>query len=177
VFNSKGEVRQHTAGGAARELFARLPGVGTVTALHWFEAGCTTFEQVLARATAAGTGGGSGDAAAAAAGTNDGSSDGGSDQEQEGAAAAAAAGGGGGGGGAGSSGRAAAAPPPSSGTLLRMNKTALHSLQHHQELMAPVSTADREQMQQAVLDALVQVSGGECHRRRTHDAQLQAIVI
>jgi hypothetical protein len=40
-------VRPNTAGGKARELFARLPGVAQGLALSWFEAGCTSIDDVL----------------------------------------------------------------------------------------------------------------------------------
>jgi len=48
VRDSKGELRRDSAGGASRARFCKLPGVGPVRALRWFELGLRSYDDALA---------------------------------------------------------------------------------------------------------------------------------
>jgi hypothetical protein len=167
VLNSRGEVRPNTAGGKARELFARLPGVGQKQALAWFEAGCTSIADAIqlvqpaaaaaatypARGFDTATGGAAdlllGLAGDGAQGLVLGT------PADAGAALASAA----------EAGRpavdpaAAAAGAEMPAVQVGTSNEALYSLQYSRDLLEAVPADDVQEMRQVVLGALAAVSG------------------
>jgi len=187
VLNSRGELRPNTAGGAARALFARLPGVGQVLALSWFESGCTSIDDVMQLAQPALAGpllnpdeapqhtsstAKPSDAPPAAAvdsltGMTNGGGGGGvvfgtpavteAVQLQPGAAVAAMPAAAAAGGAGVGLGSSSSSVP---GGLVSMSHEALYSLRYSADLLEDVSGGDVQEMQGVVLQGLREITGG-----------------
>mgnify|MGYP001811123761 CR=1 FL=1 len=169
VLNSRGEVRPNTAGGKARELFARLPGVGQKQALAWFEAGCTSIAdviQLVQPAVAATTSSSAAGAPTATGGVDvmlglDG--DGaqgvvlGTPAESGGALSSAGV--------AAEAGRPAVDPAAAAAGVempavqVGVSNEAVYSLQYSSDLLEAVPEDDVREMRNVVLEALAAVSG------------------